>query len=737
MNPPSDKPIVKVRIVKHLPMGVAIDVENGQRGIVRIRELSWDANTLKHWKKFFPVGWKGSATPIEGHNDDASEYSLRLTEYDPWDTLTKQEVKGKVYAGVVTGVVTYGAFIELEAGVTGLLHQTKFPTWSNKPAIDLFWPGDRVRVMIEKVDHIKRRIELSLPPISLNIENKSDFTLVNPDVHTHATALSELKEFIQSEKPIHHILLVEDEPEQAFSVNNWLKRMGQRVEWRDSAEEALDFLEETQPDIALLDVGLPTMNGIKLGQIIMERWPSVRVICATDWARADRMTSELEAIQSEGAELLMKPLLQEDLLRLLKEESQPTKLQKLDVGTKAPLKLTNLATLKVTSSIRSLLQQCRKRLGFEQAILFSFDPAHRAVSIVESMGEADLVRHAIASLTFSPVRDVAEDKDTILIDELKPADQNRFRYLLELYPDLISCIGIPVTARLKFDHALFLFDKHSKEISEEKKLFAEAIALTLGTILEQNSFREKFILIQRMALIGHLTSALVHEINNIIGPLANRLESVQSNVGFLQKKDEAKELHQTRISQIASELDNLQTNIKRIIHTTKMFGRIIRKGQEGIIRVDEIVKETIDLLRDTSDDANVDISFLPPNELVIIRSQAGSFEQVLLNVLLNAVQQITELRGEMGGQVRVWLDLNPADGEPDCFQVLIEDNGPGIHTSLWETIFEAGYTTRHDGSGIGLYISRSMVNEIGGRLFVKESRILGGTTFALEIPRHI
>jgi signal transduction histidine kinase len=51
-----------------------------------------------------------------------------------------------------------------------------------------------------------------------------------------------------------------------------------------------------------------------------------------------------------------------------------------------------------------------------------------------------------------------------------------------------------------------------------------------------------------------------------------------------------------------------------------------------------------------------------------------------------------------------------------------------------EKIFDAGFSTREDGSGIGLYISRNLINDMGGKIYVRESFVLGGTTFALEIP---
>lgn len=739
MHPDTAKRILTVRVVKHLPLGLAIKLENGQRGIVRVREISWDASIRNNWRTHFPVGWSGQAVAIDTQDDGEREFSLRLTEYDPWETIAAESSPESIYDGIVTGVVSYGAFIELAEGLTGLLHQERLPAWvGDKKIHDLFWPGDRAQVVIHSIDMERRRIELGLPPVTTELDNETPETPAINRPQRYTTGLADLDEFLRSAKKRLHILLVEDEKEQAWSVETWLRQLEQRVEIVGSADAALKFLQKNQPDLALVDVGLPDMDGVTLAQRILDQYPAVRVVSATDWARADRMTDALNNLREQGVELLMKPLLPEDLLRIIDQEKpQLAELRKLETEVKAPLMLSRAVNQKLSGALKTLLQQARRRLGFELAILFAFDANNRSVSIVEVAGEAYLARHVTPSLVYSPVRDVAEDGDTLFSGEILPAEHNRFKYLYELYPTLSACIGLKVPTQSKLNYALFLLDKHPKAIPEEFKLYTEAIALSIGSVLEHNLFRERSIVIQRTALIGHLTSALVHEINNLISPLYTRIDGIRRNVDFLEKRDDPREVQLSRIRLVNSELGDAQVNIKRMVDTARMFRNIIRKSDEGIIRVDDIIKETLGLLSDTSDDAKVRLYFTPPQSLAVVRGYAGTFEQVLLNVILNAVQQVGALRPNLGGWVHIWIDLNPADAAEGCFQILIEDNGPGIHTSLWETVFEPGYTTREDGSGIGLYISKSMVDELGGRLFVRESRILGGTTFALEIPRHI
>jgi signal transduction histidine kinase len=306
-----------------------------------------------------------------------------------------------------------------------------------------------------------------------------------------------------------------------------------------------------------------------------------------------------------------------------------------------------------------------------------------------------------------------------------------------LFPHLAAFIGAPVRSRLPADFAIFVLSRHPRQISPEEKTYVESAALVLGAQLEQESFNERSMLVQRSALIGHLTRGMVHEINNLVGPLQSRLDNLQHKLKKMEKgQDQSKALEVDNTS-IVNELTDVQNTVRKIINTTRMFGRIAAKGRNEVLRIDEIIDETIHFMRDISEQSHVKITFDPPEHLLVIRNQAAALEQVILNVLLNAVQQIAELHVETGGRVHVSIEPPFEMDERTIFRILIKDNGPGIHLGLWERVFEAGYTTRTDGSGIGLYISWNLMEEMGGRIYVRESHILSGTMFSLEIPYHL
>jgi signal transduction histidine kinase len=177
----------------------------------------------------------------------------------------------------------------------------------------------------------------------------------------------------------------------------------------------------------------------------------------------------------------------------------------------------------------------------------------------------------------------------------------------------------------------------------------------------------------------------------------------------------------------------MRKNIRSVISSTRMFGSLTRSSSE-ILRVDEVIHEAIQLMADTCSRERVVILFNPPEHLLLTRVQATSLEHVLLNLLLNAVQQIVGLRGKAGGTVAVILEPPAGKGAGRLFRILVKDDGPGIHRGLWGKIFEPGFTTRQEGSGMGLYISRNLAVAMGGELSVVESCILGGSTFAVELP---
>jgi len=105
---------------------------------------------------------------------------------------------------------------------------------------------------------------------------------------------------------------------------------------------------------------------------------------------------------------------------------------------------------------------------------------------------------------------------------------------------------------------------------------------------------------------------------------------------------------------------------------------------------------------------------------------------VFLNLMLNAVQHMERKQDERR-VLAVTTVYECGDGDRTV-KARFSDTGPGIHCQLWEKIFALGFTTKPGGSGLGLYIARSLVESMGGRIFVEESLVPLGTAFVVELP---
>lgn len=151
---PTTQPIT-ARVVRVTQAGLVVALPDGREGLVREREIAWTAEA--HMVERYRPGNLVTVVPLGRGNDRRPELSIRLAEFDPWRGIQDRYPAGLLVDGEVTGVMPYGVFVELEPGVTGLVHTSRFPAWVHRPPGEIFWPGDLVKVVVDTVD-------VELPP---------------------------------------------------------------------------------------------------------------------------------------------------------------------------------------------------------------------------------------------------------------------------------------------------------------------------------------------------------------------------------------------------------------------------------------------------------------------------------------------------------------------------------------------------------------------------------------------
>jgi signal transduction histidine kinase/predicted RNA-binding protein with RPS1 domain len=732
-TPAEHSPIVEVTIIRLLPFGLLVRLPDEQVGIIREREIAWDAYQRRRWRRHFKRGDTHRAVPLGIGHDERLELSLRLAENDPWQSLTERYQLGQIVTGTIEGVKPYGVFVEIEPGITGLLHQNRLPLWAQSyPTEQLFWPGDRIKVALEHLDPLHRKIGLTMQRVWPTRWKQTG--PLEPALHL-APVPAPLPATPSYPTVAWNVLVVEDDQLQREAVAGWLTQSLQRVNTATSAEEGLALLGAQPFDMVLMDFNLPGISGLEALQHIGEQWPAVRRVLMTDWALAGQHPVELDQLLDSGAQLLIKPLLPSDLTAILSDAptnaelgTEPDTAQAIERATTSQLRDQRQHQQHL---LTDMLKRLRQVTGASHAALFQFDRAQRTISIVAQAGAAQLQRSALPDLIYSPVRDAAADKKIVRIDDAQQAEA-RVRYLKPLL-NFRACLGMPLQHSLRDGYALFLFSPQPGAFKDGAiEQHAAMIALVAGALIEQGDFNAHAWDMQRLALLGQLSRALVHEINHQLSPINFALSDLERQYGLIQQALDSRPARLARdINEAHEILSDLMKGVERLTSTARMFGRLTIQSREQHVPIEGVVSEVLQLVNDMARRANIHMHMHIAPSLPPVRGQAAQLQQILLNIVINAIQQIELVRVREGGQVQISAKLLPDIG----VQIAVEDDGAGIHREQWEHIFELGFTTRTEGgSGLGLYITRSLVEALGGRVYVAESLMLWGSTLVVEFP---
>ena len=152
---------VKGRVVSITDYGAFVELEKGIEGLIHISEMSWTQH-IKHPSKIMNVGDEVEAVVLSVDKDNEKiSLGIKQMEPDPWTTIEQKYPVGKIVTGKVRNLTAFGAFVELEEGIDGLVHISDM-SWTKRiqhPS-EVMKKGDKVDVKILKIDHENRRISL-------------------------------------------------------------------------------------------------------------------------------------------------------------------------------------------------------------------------------------------------------------------------------------------------------------------------------------------------------------------------------------------------------------------------------------------------------------------------------------------------------------------------------------------------------------------------------------------------
>jgi signal transduction histidine kinase len=220
----------------------------------------------------------------------------------------------------------------------------------------------------------------------------------------------------------------------------------------------------------------------------------------------------------------------------------------------------------------------------------------------------------------------------------------------------------------------------------------------------------------RVGTTGEFAAALAHEINQPLTAVANYARLVQS------ASDRAS----------ASEAsDRLIAQVERTAEVVRRLRNFIRLGRSETapVAVPKLIDEAVSYCRVELDGRGVELQVRPGRNLPAVAVDALQIEQVIVNLVRNAVEALTEA-GRYDGKVIIEADREAAGS----VVIRVRDNGPGFDPDVVERAVAPFTTTKADGLGLGLSLARSIVEAHGGRLSIESGSTGATVSFTLPAP---
>lgn len=273
-----------------------------------------------------------------------------------------------------------------------------------------------------------------------------------------------------------------------------------------------------------------------------------------------------------------------------------------------------------------------------------------------------------------------------------------------------------------------LANKQNGDFSEESARLVGIISNNVSVAIENSKLyqdlksqmqelretQEQLVQAAKLAAIGELASNVAHEINNPLTSIMGYAELIRE---------------ETDLTSIMRDIDIISKESLRARNIVQQLLEFARKRPLELreIKPDELLKETVDLVRVQLKNARIKI-VEEYGSLPSIMGDANQLKQVFLNIINNAVHSMSD----NGGVLTI-----ATTGAENHVQIAIEDNGHGIPPEILPKIFEPFFTTKRDkGTGLGLSITYKIIESHNGKIDIK-SEVGTGTTFTLALPLYV
>jgi len=226
----------------------------------------------------------------------------------------------------------------------------------------------------------------------------------------------------------------------------------------------------------------------------------------------------------------------------------------------------------------------------------------------------------------------------------------------------------------------------------------------------------------RLSTMGEIATGLAHELNQPLCAIVNHVQAC---------------LERIQAGQTASDelLDDMTYSAEQAVRAGEIIDRLRHfvspKRQQVTVAVNDLVHEVADLMRPELSQCGVELHLDLDKALPSLETDAVQVQQVMVNLIKNGIEAMTE-----AGTDRRYITIRTSMNREGQIECAVRDTGPGLCEGGPDRVFEAFFSTKSNGMGMGLPISRRIIESHGGRLWAT-SNGARGATFSIHVADHI
>jgi PAS domain S-box-containing protein len=482
------------------------------------------------------------------------------------------------------------------------------------------------------------------------------------------------------------VLMVEDHADLAANIKELLEGEGADVRVAQTAAEGLELAKKPY-DVALIDVRLPDTSGLEVLHELKSNGESAsEVLLVTGNATLE---DAIDAVGAGAYAYLLKPFHPEDLLRCVAQALGQVNLKREAdaLATRLEQSEANLRTM--VNTVQALLLVLD-----EDGIVLQANPAVAAatgIPVREIVG-ASWVENFVPETDHGALVDVF---DRLVGGEKNVCHENR---IIARGPG-----GEPTERWVQWRSSPL------RDSNGNLHIYASGMDITETRELERRSQ-----VARRLAAVGTMTAGLAHEVRNPLNSARLQLHVLQRRLSHL--KDDPKYWNPIELA---------LEEIERLARLLTEFLDFARPPEVRMNAVDmrDVVTRVFDLEQPHARELSIELTKQIPDEPMLVTGDPDKLQQAVINIVQNAMEALSG-----GGHI----ELRVHNGSNQV-HVIVKDDGPGIPDDDVARIFEPFFSTKPQGTGLGMAICHNLISQHGGVISVRSN---GGAEFDVAFPRR-